>query len=93
MNKRAVTWLETEAFGEIAIVEVGALVVGTIVQTFRPGPVRRGEEKGYFRFGGSTVVLVLEPGRLRIDPDLIEASAAGLETRIRMGTRIGAAGA
>jgi phosphatidylserine decarboxylase len=90
-NKRVVTSLSTRDFGEIAIVEVGALVVGTIVQTFRPGPAERGQEKGYFRFGGSTVVLLVERGRLAIDADLLEASARGLETRVKMGTRIGQA--
>lgn len=90
-NKREVTWLASRGFGQIAIVEVGAMLVGTIVQTYVPGPVTRGQEKGYFRFGGSTVALLLEPGRLRIDADLVEASAAGLETRVKMGTRIGEA--
>ena len=90
-NKREVTWISSRGFGQLAIVEVGAMLVGTIVQTYAPGPVTRGQEKGYFRFGGSTVVLLLEPGRLCLDADLIEASAAGLETRVKMGTRIGEA--
>jgi phosphatidylserine decarboxylase len=91
LNKRAITLLETERFGRVVIVEVGALVVGTIVQTYRPGPVARGQEKGTFRFGGSTVVMVTEPGAVEWDPDLVEASAQGLESYTKMGTRVGLA--
>lgn len=87
-NKRVVTVLDSAAFGPLLLIEVGALLVGTIVQTYRPGPVRRGDEKGYFRFGGSTVVVLAMPGRLTIDSDLLEATAAGLETLVRMGTRL-----
>ena len=88
-NRRSVTLLESAGFGTLVMVEVGALLVGTIVQTYRPGRVRRGDEKGTFRFGGSTVVLLAEPGRLRLDADLVSASEAGLETLVRMGERIG----
>lgn len=87
-NKRAVCVLESESFGPLALIEVGAMVVGTIEQTYRPGPVARGEEKGTFHFGGSTVVLLAERGRLRLDEDLVQNSAEGVETYVRMGTRI-----
>lgn len=88
LNYRAISRLRTTRFGEVGIVEVGALLVGSIVETYRPGPVRRGAEKGYFRFGGSTVVMLVEPGRAAIDDDLVEASAAGMETFVKMGTRV-----
>ena len=79
-NKRAVTLVETRHFGTIAYVEVGAAIAGTIVQTFTPGrPVARGEEKGTFLFGGSTVVLLFEPGVVTFDDDLVAESAAGVE--------------
>src|SRR5690606_10594103 len=55
-NRRHVTLIETERAGLVAMVEVGALLVGTIEQTYEPGPVTRGDEKGTFRMGGSTVV-------------------------------------
>ncbi|MBM3268123.1 MAG: phosphatidylserine decarboxylase [Candidatus Sericytochromatia bacterium] len=87
-NKRTVTRLETQNFGRVAFVEVGALCVGTILQTFQPGDVARGQEKGYFRFGGSTVVLLFEAGRVRFDDDLCADSATGLEVQVRVGTRI-----
>lgn len=89
LNRRHVTRLETERFGLITMLEVGAMVVGTIVQTYRPGPVAAGAEKGLFRFGGSTVILLLEPGRVTLDPDLHEANVAGLEVLVRVGARIG----
>jgi phosphatidylserine decarboxylase len=88
-NKRSLTVLETAKFGVLALIEVGALVVGTIVQTFAPGWVERGAEKGTFRFGGSTVVVLSEPGRVRWDQDLLDATAAGHETLVRVRTRVG----
>ncbi|RME68106.1 MAG: phosphatidylserine decarboxylase, partial [Verrucomicrobia bacterium] len=71
-NKHVVSVLETKRFGRVAIVEIGATCVGTIVQTAAPGPVEKGQEKGFFRFGGSCVVTVFEPGRVRLSDDLLE---------------------
>ena len=90
-NKRTITLLESENFGRVALVEVGAFAVGTIVQTYQPGQVIRGQEKGYFRFGGSTVVVLVPPNRLVLDEDLVSTSAKGLETFVKMGTSIGSA--
>jgi phosphatidylserine decarboxylase len=90
-NKRSITYLETENFGRVAIVEVGAFAVGTIVQTYKAGPVCRGQEKGYFRFGGSTVVMLIPSNRLELDEDLVKASEQDLETFVKMGTSIGRA--
>ncbi len=90
-NQREITLIETDRFGTLAMVEVGALLVGTIVQTYRPGPVRRGAEKGTFRFGGSTVVLLAEPGRLRVDDDLVARGPDSAEVLVRMGTGIASA--
>ncbi len=53
-NRRVLTLLETSDFGTVAIVEIGATCVGEIYQTFSPdNHVHRGQEKGYFSFGGS----------------------------------------
>ena len=90
-NKRAVTTIDTANFGRMAYVEVGAITIGTIVQTYAPGPVARGQEKGYFRYGGSTIVALFEPGRVAFDADLAADAAAGLEVRVRAGERIGLA--
>ena len=77
------------AFGTFWLVEVGAFGVGTIVQTHGTGPFAKGDEKGYFKFGGSTVMLVAMAGAISFDADLVGNSAAGLETLVRCGERIG----
>jgi phosphatidylserine decarboxylase len=71
------------------MMEVGALLVGKI--TNYPGltGVARGQEKGMFQFGGSTVVLLLEPDVLEPDQDILRNSQAGEETIVKMGERIG----
>lgn len=89
-NKRMVTLVESPVFGTVAVCEIGATMVGTIFQTFVLGrEVAKGEEKGLFKFGGSCVVTLFQPGRIRFDADLIEQSAAGLEVYARMGERLG----
>ncbi|MBI3269414.1 MAG: phosphatidylserine decarboxylase [Planctomycetes bacterium] len=89
-NQRAVTLLESDGFGLLAFVDVGGFLISSIRHCFTPGrPVRKGEEKSFFAFGGSTLVLVAERGRVRWDDDLVAASAGGLETYVKLGTRIG----
>jgi phosphatidylserine decarboxylase len=88
-NKRMVTELESERFGHILYVEVGATSVGSIQQTYVPGRVRKGEEKGYFEFGGSCIVLLFEKGRVRFDEDLVRNTEKGLETLCRFGEGFG----
>lgn len=91
-NKRMSTEIDTGLFGTILYVEVGATCVGTIHQTFQPqGEVRKGDEKGYFSFGGSCIVLLFEEGRISFDQDLIENSAKGFETKANMGQSLGTA--
>jgi phosphatidylserine decarboxylase len=91
-NKRNVTLLESRNFGTVAYVEVGATCVGSILHTYRwDTDVRKGEEKGFFKFGGSCVILVFEAGRIHFDPDLIKHSREGIETYARMGDRLGTA--
>ena len=79
------------AFGDFYLVDVGAFGVGTIVQTFTGDRHAKGDEKGYFKFGGSTVMLVAPAGAIAFDDDLVRNSAEGLETRVLCGERIGAA--
>jgi phosphatidylserine decarboxylase len=91
-NKRMVTLVESPVFGKVAVCEIGATMVGSIVQTHVPGrAVAKGEEKGLFKFGGSCVVTIFQPGRIKLDADLLEHSAAGLEVYARMGERLGEA--
>ena len=89
-NKREYSILDSEHFGKILYMEVGATSVGSIVQTYQPGAeIRRGDEKGYFKFGGSTVILFLEKDVACIDEEIIEQTALGFETRVLAGEPIG----
>ncbi|WP_201456405.1 phosphatidylserine decarboxylase [Chlamydia sp. 17-3921] len=89
-NKRAITVLRSEIFGKVLYLEVGALNVGSIEQTFSLGkPYRKGEEKGFFSFGGSTVILLFLPHSIRFEDDLLRNSRMGLETRCLMGQALG----
>ena len=88
-NERQILRCEA-AFGPFWLVDVGAFGVGTIVQTYSGETHAKGDEKGYFKFGGSTVILVTRAGALSFDDDLVRNSAAGLETRVRCCERIAA---
>lgn len=77
------------AFGEFYLVDVGAFGVGTIVQTYKGAEHRKGDEKGYFKFGGSTVIFIAPAGAVQFDEDIVANSAKGLETRVLCGERIG----
>ena len=90
-NSREYSILHTAHFGDVLMMEVGALLVGKIVNHHGAAQVQRGQEKGYFQFGGSTVVLLLEKERAVIDSDILENSQQGFETVVRMGEKIGTA--
>ena len=65
-------YFKSDNFGDILTIEVGATCVGSIIQTYSPNSkVNRGDEKGYFKFGGSTTILFLEKGKAKIDEDII----------------------
>lgn len=88
-NERFVTILETENFGKLAYIEVGATCVGKIVQS-RPmyGEFKRGEEKGYFLFGGSTVVLLGERGKWSPSDLVLEKTKSGMEVYQHLGSAL-----
>lgn len=91
-NKRTVTEFETDNFGKILYLEIGATFVGTIVQTFQAGlKVEKGAEKGYFKFGGSTVILFLKKDSFQADKDILEYTEKGIETLLKMGQSLGKA--
>ena len=89
-NTREYCLLKTEQFGTIAMMEVGAMMVGKITN-LKPGAceVKMGEEKGYFEFGGSTVVMILKKDTVKIDDDIINNSSENIETRVLLGQTIG----
>lgn len=87
-NCRELTVLETENFGKVAYMEVGAMMVGRInnhpVETFE-----KGQEKGYFSFGGSTIIMLYKKDVLEIDEDIAENSKTEVETTVLYGEKIG----
>jgi phosphatidylserine decarboxylase len=90
-NAREYCSIDTKEFGEMLMMEVGALMVGKIVNHHGAATVRRGQEKGYFQFGGSTVVLLLKKDTAVLDSDILENSRQGIETVVKFGEKIGAA--
>lgn len=91
-NKRNLTLIQSESWGQVAMLEVGATGVGLIEETYVPEvPAPRGAEKGYFAFGGSTVMCFFEPDRIRLAPDLLEKTAEGMELFARQGDAMGVA--
>lgn len=81
LNERQIFYGEA-SFGPLWLVDVGAFGVGTIVQTYSGTTHRKGDEKGYFKFGGSTVILITRANALTFDADLVENSRNGFETRV-----------
>ena len=90
-NCREYTVMKTENFGTAVQVEVGAMLVGKIKNFHGRHVFTRGEEKGCFLYGGSTVILLIQKDRLVIDDAILRASATGEETPVRMGEIIGIA--
>ena len=70
--------------------EVGALMVGKITNAHKDiCRVRRGDEKGYFEFGGSTIILLLEKDKVKICEDLFDNTKKGFETIVKQGEILG----
>ena len=91
-NCREYTMLDTCGFGRAIQMEVGAMLVGKIVNDHPEAcAVQRGAEKGHFAYGGSTILVLLKKGAAEIREDIAAASAAGIETPVRMGEEIGRA--
>jgi phosphatidylserine decarboxylase len=88
-NSRVYTILHTENFNDVIQVEVGALIVGKIVNYLQEYSFKKGEEKGMFEFGGSTIVLLVKENIVNIDEEIIENTMRGLETIVKYGERIG----
>jgi phosphatidylserine decarboxylase len=92
-NERQMSLFESRSFGQLLLMEVGALCVGRIVQTYEPGKrVERGAEKGYFAFGGSTTIMLTPKEQVIPDEDLLERTRQGVESLVRLGETIARAG-
>lgn len=90
-NTRKFSMIYDKIFGKVLMMEVGALMVGKIVNYDVEGSVKRGEEKGRFEFGGSTIIVCLKADTITVDEDILENSKAGIETKVRYGEKIGVA--
>ncbi|ERN19873.1 hypothetical protein AMTRI_Chr11g100430 [Amborella trichopoda] len=89
-NKRVVSIISTEEFGKVAFVAIGATMVGSITFLRKEGDyVNKGDEFGYFSFGGSTVMCVFEKDAIEIDTDLLANSERSLETLVSVGMTLG----
>jgi phosphatidylserine decarboxylase len=92
-NKREVVEIESEEFGLVAMVCIGATMVGSINIAAEDGAVvEKGDYHGYFAFGGSTIICLFEEGAISFEGDLLANSNKQIETLVRVGTRLGVAG-
>lgn len=89
-NKREYTLLQTDDKGEVILAPIGATMVGSIISTYESNSVvEKGDEMGYFAFGGSTVVVLINKDKISIDADLIQNTKNKIETFVKMGESIG----
>ncbi len=89
-NKRELTLLRTPHLGDIVHLAVGATGVGAIFQTYTPdSPVKKGDEQGYFAFGGSTIMTFFEPGRVQLADDILRNTEQCTETFAHVGDTLG----
>ncbi|XVG94914.1 phosphatidylserine decarboxylase [Eubacteriales bacterium KG127] len=88
-NERVISLLKSENFGLVMMMEVGAMMVGKIINYDGPMYVEKGMEKGRFEFGGSTIILAFTKDVVEIDRDILLNSQQGLETKVRYGEQIG----
>ena len=89
-NKREYCILKTKNIGDVLLAPVGATMVGTILSTYKANePLQKGDEMGYFSFGGSTVVILVDKDKVKLDQDLIDNTKNRIETLVKMGEKIG----
>ena len=81
-NTREYTVIHSKEFGDVLQMEVGALLVGKISNHKQSTVVTRGEEKGFFEYGGSTIVVLTQKGRVTPRSDLLTNSKNGYETKV-----------
>ena len=86
-NTRRVSFLNTDNFSEVVCVEVGAMLVGRMSDSEKT-EFKKGEEKGYFELGGSTIIILTQK-KIKIDDDILKCSKNGVETKVEYAQRIG----
>lgn len=89
-NKRTLCVLDSEQFGKVLFLEIGAIFVGAIHETYMPNTFcAKGSEKGYFSFGGSSLILIFPPKSIQFDQDLLVATSEQIEVKCLMGQSMG----
>lgn len=89
-NIRVVIPIETELFGRVLVIAVGAMMVGSTVLSVAKGDqIKRTDELGYFKFGGSTILVLFAKGKMEFDSDLVANSLECTETLVRVGMSVG----
>ena len=88
-NSREYVTMHTKNFGDVIEVDVGALLVGKITNNKKIKEFKKGDEKGYFEFGGSTIILFVQEDEVIIDNDILLNSTLGKETIVSCGEKIG----
>lgn len=88
-NCREYTTIESPVFGKLIQIEVGAMLVGRIVNFENKAIVERGKEKGFFEYGGSTIIILAKKDAVKINDDILQNSASSIETPVKMGMQIG----
>ncbi len=89
-NKRTLCEIDTKSFGKMLYIEVGATCVGSIKETYTPRVFQqKGAEKGYFEFGGSSLILLFQKNTIKFDEDLLTATKRGFEIRCLLGQQLG----
>ncbi|GCD12831.1 phosphatidylserine decarboxylase [Clostridium tagluense] len=89
-NKREWSIFHSDNFSDVIYMEVGATCVGSIIQGYTPNVrITKGEEKGYFKFGGSTVILFFKKGVVKMNEEILTQTKLGFETSVTLGEKIG----
>ena len=92
-NKRTICAINTKEFDKIIMIEVGATNVGSINQTYQVNKkVNKGDEKGYFQLGASTVIILFKQNRIVLNQDITDAARQQLEIKGLMGQPLGRKG-
>ena len=90
-NCREYTIMNTKNFGRVAQIEVGAMLVGKIDNYDQKAEIKRGKEKGKFLYGGSTIILLVKPDKLKIESSILRKTMNGSEFEVKMGQKIASA--
>lgn len=90
-NSREYCILNTENFGDVVFIEVGAMLVGRITNYHQTHSFKRGDEKGRFEFGGSTIILLFQHGKLELNKNILSSSLICQEFSVKAGQKIGKA--